>query len=282
MGGSNMMDLEDRRVTIVRGEDHSAVRVEAVVTGEINGGIIRMETPDPDVLDMDGVVVGMEYFYDGIFLRTTGELEIKVSDPSPYIFVLANLTDPVEIQRRSWVRADLEVDAAIESGQGRYLTRTVDISAGGARFKPIYDDMGLPVVDHGDEVVAVIYLPADESFQQPAGVRTRTSTPAQRGAGGRAAIASRRAGAGSMVARNVGVRATGSTGASGGGTTGASGATATMTGMPTGDPVELPSIVLQSDRKILRLMFTVVSESAAKSLTRAVFDAQVAARRRSH
>ncbi len=249
------MDLEDRRVTIVAGEDHSAVRVEAVVTGEISGGILRMETPDPDILDMDSAVVGMEYFYDGVFLRTTGKLEIKVSDPSPYIFVLSDLSDPVEIQRRNWVRADLEVDAAIEIGEERYLTRTVDISAGGARLKPIRNDAGLPAVNHGDEVMAVIYLPTEDPLPVAARIGTRALT--KRGVGSTGGIR--------------GVRSTG-------GLAGAR-STSTMTDLPTGNPVKLPSRVLQSDRKVLRLMFTVVSESAAKALTRAVFDAQVVARR---
>jgi len=245
-----MMDLEDRRVTIVAGEDHAAVRVEAVVTGEISGGILRMETPDPDILDMDGAVVGMEYFYNGIFLRTTGELQIKVSGPSPYIFVLSDLSDPVEIQRRNWVRAYLEVDAAVEFNEESYLTRTMDISAGGARLKPIRNDAGLPAVNHGDEVMAVIYLPAEDPL--PVGARIGTRTPTRRGVG--------------------------STGGFGGIRDARS--TSTMTDLPTGNPVRLPSRVLQSDRKVLRLMFTVVSESAAKALTRAVFDAQVVARRR--
>ncbi len=250
-----MMDLEDRRVTIVAGEDHAAVRVEAVVTGEISGGILRMETPDPDILDMDGAVVGMEYFYNGIFLRTTGELEIKVSGPSPYIFVLSDLSYPVEIQRRNWVRAYLEVDAAVEFNEESYLTRTVDISAGGARLKPIRNDAGLPAVNHGDEVMAVIYLPAEDPL--PVGAHIGTRAPTKRG-----------------VVSTGGIRGAGNNGVVD------ARSTSTMTDLSTGNPVKLPSRVLQSDRKVLRLMFTVVSESAAKALTRAVFDAQVVARRR--
>ncbi len=253
-----MMDLEDRRVTIVAGEDHAAVRVEAVVTGEISGGILRMETPDPDILDMDGAVVGMEYFYNGIFLRTTGELEIKVSGPSPYIFVLSDLSYPVEIQRRNWVRAYLEVDAAVEFNEESYLTRTMDISAGGARLKPIRNDAGLPAVNHGDEVMAVIYLPAEDPL--PVGAHIGTRAPTRRGVGSTGGFGGIR-----------GARSTGVAGVK---------STSTMTDLSTGNPARLPSRVLQSDRKVLRLMFTVVSESAAKALTRAVFDAQVVARRR--
>ena len=277
------MDLEDRRVTIVMGEDHSAVRVEAVVTGEIGGGILRMETPDPDILDMDGAVVGMEYFYDGIFLRATGELEVKVYDPAPYIFVVINISDPVEMQRRNWVRAHLEVDAVIKFGEEHYPTKTVDISAGGVRLKPIHNDAGQLAVNHGDEVTAVIYLPADDSFRQPAGVRTsttgtRTSTPVRN-------LASRRVATGSMAARHGATRTTGLAGEGAGRAGGIAvvpgSASGGLAALPAANAVELPSRILQSDRKVLRLQFTSVSESAAKALTRAVFDAQVAARRRS-
>ncbi|MHB8262931.1 MAG: PilZ domain-containing protein [Acidimicrobiales bacterium] len=306
-----LMDLEDRRVALVMYADArgslngETLRVEAVITGDV-GRAIRMETPDPDILKMDGCKVSMEFFNDGVYLSLTAILEVKVAGPAPFIFTLSDMSEPVEIQRRNWVRADLEVSAVMESAEN-YTTRTVDISAGGVRLRPILDDSGEPVVAKGDQVTVIIDLaasspdslarrpvsrlgPPTSSRPAPARRLARTSAfrlrPASGSAGGGAG------GGGGAAAGGGG----GGAGAGAGAATYRDGATAgsrsvggdvsrpTSSGDPSyfGCDVRISARVLQSDHKVLRLMFTMVSEAAAKALTKAVFDAQMGARKGSH
>ena len=287
------MDLEDRRVTIVMsaGSRSSAVgemlRVEAVITGDA-GSVIRMETPDPDILSMDGCKVSMEFFNDGVYLSLDGILEVKVAGPAYFVFVLGNMSEPVEIQRRNWVRAALEVDAVVEvAGEGAevgtYVTSTVDISAGGVRLRPILEGGKVPVVAKGDLVTVAIDLAASspglpargEAFQ-PDSRRLPLSSPLSRSALARA-----------PASRSRLASARGAVGAGGVATSSGSFSTADSPegSSPVGGPfasgggVWIPAKVVQSDRKTLRLMFTQVSEAVAKMLTRTVFDAQIPTRK---
>jgi len=329
-----LTDLEDRRVTLVTfaGSRGSAVgemlRVEAVITGDA-GSVIRMETPDPDILSLDGCKVSMEFFNDGVYLSLDGILEVKVAGPAYFVFVLGNMSEPVEIQRRNWVRAALEVDAVVEvvsegagvgaatagaagavasvgvgetAGSGApeglamaniYATRTVDISAGGVRLRPILDEGKVPVVAKGDRVMVAIDLvalspgsPARGAAFQPASRHLPPSSPLSRSALARVPASRSRLASARGVVGAGGVATSAGSSSAGSSSAGSSSAGSSSAGPPpacspfaSGGGVWIPAKVVQSDRKALRLMFTQVSEAVAKILTRTVFDAQMPIRK---
>lgn len=83
---------------------------------------------------------------------------IVINSPLEYDFVIEFVEDHLEIQRREYLRVDLEAKLILESQKfGVIVTNTLDISGGGLRF--VSDRPFVPQ----DKVKIMLYLPFQQS-----------------------------------------------------------------------------------------------------------------------
>lgn len=106
------------------------------------------------------------YYVD--FLQEGDEVEVKIftplgikmfnaiilNSPLEYDFVIEFVENFIEIQRRKYLRADLETKIIIERAENQNIvTHTIDIGGGGIRF--FYEG----VFKHNETVQCMLYLP---------------------------------------------------------------------------------------------------------------------------
>ncbi len=153
--------------------------------GDTADAIIRVEKGDRIGIEsfdrcfpaMDGGRVFVDVVLEGALYRASATLAVKIFDPPPFVAALSDIGPFAEVQRRAWVRGRVRVPVIaryIDSTGGGRLpveeTKTIDISAGGARLERLRGVAGGETVrltfslDSGEFEVTGVVLEAAGRF----------------------------------------------------------------------------------------------------------------------
>lgn len=140
--------------------------VEVAVVGS-RQQVLRAESRDRRVADLDGEPVLVELGVSEAMLRVPATVRVLVDHPLPFVLALET-TGPLEhLQRRQWVRAQVQVPVEVAADgdreEGPFRATTLDLSGGGARLRTAEE------LRTGETVRLTLWLP-DGPVEVDAGV----------------------------------------------------------------------------------------------------------------
>lgn len=101
--------------------------------------VLRCETRDRRAMQLDGRPVMVELGAPEAMLRVPATVRVLVDHPLPIILAVTVSGELEHLQRRTWVRARVQVPVEVVTDasreEGTFRATTVDLSGGGARLK---------------------------------------------------------------------------------------------------------------------------------------------------
>lgn len=134
--GADPVDHAERHLRSVPPPGEPAVEV-AVVSGLDR--VLRCETRDRRAAGLAGRQVVVELGASEAMMRVGATVRVLVDHPLPVVLAVTVTGELEHLQRRSWVRAKVQVPVEVVTdavrGDETFRATTVDLSAGGARLK---------------------------------------------------------------------------------------------------------------------------------------------------